>query len=408
MSWLHDATREMLGLARQAQAAGVFPYFRPFSNVGPRVTIGGREYLNFTSNDYLGLSQHVEVKRAAAAAIERFGTGLGSSRLQATCILHEELEERLARWLGYEACAVFPSGYQALVGVLSAYLGNASLVALDNQAHASILDGVTLAKGAAPELEERFFRHNSVSALERILVGSDRTQKLAVVEGLYGADGDLAPLPELVRVCAEQHTPLLVDDAHGIGALGAHGRGAAEHAGVAERIDILVGTFSKVFGGVGGFVCAGKDLIEFLKLSARSFVFSASLPAAQVAGALAALELVEHDTALRPRLARNQEILRGGLRALGCELGASVAHVCPILLGDEALTMTFGARLFHEAHVILLPFIYPGVPLGHARLRCNVTAAHSESDLTRVIEAVKAIGNELGVFHAEARAKVPQ
>ncbi len=392
MTWLHDQTGEILAMAEQARRAGVFPFFRPHENIGTQVTIEGQQYLTFASNDYLGLSQHPDVKAASIRGIEDFGTGLGSSRLQATSVRHLELEKRLTEWIGCEACAIFPSGWQSLVGVLSTFLNDDVQVALDNQIHASLLDGVAMARGRYPELEERFFRHNSIKGLRRVLGDTDKPHKLVVVEGLYGADGDIAPLDEIASLCDEFDARLLVDDAHGLGAIGEYGRGAAEMHGVLDRVDILMGTFSKVFGSVGGFICGDATLIDYLRLSAGSFVYSASLPVAQIEAAAAALTIVESDAELRQRLTSNARFFRDGLASIGCETIPGESHICPVMIGDEEQAIMLGAQLMQEQGVLMLPFVYPGVPLGKARLRCNVTAAHSEDDLSRAIEALSAVG----------------
>jgi glycine C-acetyltransferase len=390
MSWLIEKTAPLLAQVEQARALDAFPYFRPMENVGVRVKIGERWYLNFTSNDYLGLSQDARLKARATAGIERFGNGLGSSRLQATTPLHEELESRLANWLGLEASALFASGYQTLVGVLAAFLDDDSAVIADTYSHASILDGILLAKGKHPDLEERFFRHNSLKALRRCLQTTEKPNQLVVVEGLYSADGDLAPLADIAALCREFEAPLLVDDAHGLGAIGPGGRGAAEVHGVLEQVDLLVGTFSKAFGGVGGFVGGAQPLVDYLKLAANSFAFSASLPAAQVEGALAALDVLQGDSILLQRLESNKTFFRQGLLNLGLDLGTSESHITPIMIGDEEKALTLGAQLFDEG-ILMLPFVYPGVPKGQARLRCAVTAAHSREDLQHTLEILKSI-----------------
>ncbi|MBI4700267.1 MAG: pyridoxal phosphate-dependent aminotransferase family protein, partial [Deltaproteobacteria bacterium] len=288
MSWLHERTTELLQRIDEAKKNKVFPFFRPFENIGPRVKIGRGSYVNFTSNDYLGLSQDPRLVRAATAAVERYGTGLGSARPQATSDRHEALEARLAQWFGYQACAVFTSGYQAMVGLLATFPDDDTTLALDKLSHACIIDGANLALGQHPDLELRFFKHNSAAALRRVLASSEKKNKLVVVEGLYSVDGDLSPLGDLLAVCRELGAAIVVDDAHGIGTIGPTGRGTAEKHGVLGQVDVLFGTFSKSFGGVGGFVLADRELIDFLKLSARSFVYSASLPVAQIAAASAA------------------------------------------------------------------------------------------------------------------------
>ncbi|MCC6749952.1 MAG: aminotransferase class I/II-fold pyridoxal phosphate-dependent enzyme [Deltaproteobacteria bacterium] len=405
MSWLHEKTTDFLKQVREAKEKKAFPFLRRFENVGPRVKIGRGSYINFTSNDYLGLSQHPALIQAAMAATARFGTGLGSSRLQATADRHDELERRLARWLGYPACAVFTTGYQSLVGTIATFLDGETTVILDNYSHASILDGVFLAKGNHPNLEVRFFKHNSVRGLRRVLQSSTRKQKLVIVEGLYSVDGDMAPLAEMVEVCKEYGAPIMVDDAHGLGTIGRQGRGVGELLGVLDQIDFLVGTFSKSFGGVGGYVAADQTLIDYLKLQARSFVYSASLPVAQVDAAIAALDIIETDPSYRDRLETNKRFFREGLLELGFDLGVSNTHITPIMIGDDVQALTFGAYLYHGAKVIMLPFIYPGVPKGTARLRCNVTAAHSKADMGYALEALGVIGQELGILKAGAKTR---
>lgn len=398
MSWLHEKTTEFLSFIDDIKDKRAFPFFRQFENIGSRVKIGSGSFINFTSNDYLGLSQNRTQIRRSMQGTARYGTGLGSSRLQASCPRHSELERRLARWLGYESCAVFTTGYQSLVGVLSTYLDNETTVVLDNFSHASILDGVFLAKGNSPELEIRFIKHNSVRALRRVLKTAKHSKKLVIVEGLYSVDGDIAPLDEFVQVCKEFDAVIVVDDAHGLGALGRTGRGVGEIYGVLREIDVIVGTFSKSFGGIGGFVCADRPIIDYLKLQARSFVYSASLPVAQVEAALAALDVIEKDHALFRRLEHNAQFFREGLLELGFNLMDSTAHITPIFVGDEEKAAAFGAYLYHGAGLIMLPFVYPGVPKGAARLRCNVTATHTRAEMGYALEALGKVAQMLEIL----------
>jgi glycine C-acetyltransferase len=407
MSWLHDKTTEFLSEVAEAKRQKAFPFLRPFENIGPRVKIGSGSYINFTSNDYLGLSQDPRLIRRAAAGVARFGTGLGSSRLQATATRHNVLEDRLARWLGFPACAVFTTGYQALVGLLSTYLDDDTTVALDKLSHAAIVDGVYMAQGMCPDLEVRYFKHNNVTALRKVLAQSDKPKKLVVVEGLYSVDGDFAPLDKVVEVCREYGAPLVVDDAHGLGAVGPTGRGTAEVKGVLRDVDLLFGTFSKAFGGVGGFILGDREIVDFLKLRGRSFVYSASLPIAQVEAALGALDIMERDHSYFRRLESNRDFFRAGLHELGFNLGDSETHITPIMVGDEIKALTFGAYLFHGASVIMMPFIYPGVPIGKSRLRCNVTAAHSRADMGYTLEALAAVGPMVGVIPKGRKTSSP-
>lgn len=408
MSWLHDKTSELLTRIDEAKRNKAFPFFRPLENVGARVKVEGGSYINFTSNDYLGLSRDKRLIKAAVAGMHDYGTGLGSARPQATSVRHRELEERLAKWMGFEACANFTTGYQALVGTLSTFLDDDTTVILDRLNHASIMDGVLLAKGQHPDLEVRFFPHNRMKGLRKALETAEHAKKMVVVEGLYSVDGDLGKLDEIVELCREFDAVLVVDDAHGLGTLGATGRGVGELYGVLEHIDLLIGTFSKSFGGVGGFVLGDRVLIDYMKLTARAFMFSASLPVAQVDAALAALDIIESDFSYMRRLAENQEFFRSGLLELGFDLGESTTHITPIFINDEIKTLTFGAYLFHGAEVIMMPFVAPGVPRGHERLRCNVSAAHTKAEMGYTLEALAQIGQMLEVIPAGRKTRASE
>lgn len=397
MSWLHKQTEEFLGRIHEAKALDVYPFFRPFKSVGPRVRIGDKQFINFTSNDYLGLSQDKRLIRSAQEAAEQYGMGLGSSRIQATTDRHLELERRLAEWYGYPACAVFTSGYQSLVGLISTFANAETTLVLDNLSHASILDGCTIAQGMyAEQIETRFFKHNSLRGARRILKNSEFKERIMIVEGVYSLDGDIAPLDEFYALAQEYDTPLIVDDAHGMGTLGKYGRGVQEHFNL-PNCDFLVGTFSKSFGGVGGFVLGEARLIEYLKNSARSFVFSASLPIPQVEAMITALDIMTTDFSYIDRLNRNTKMMRDGLLTLGFDLGTSNTHITPIVLKDEALTIEFGAWLYNLG-VIMIPILYPAVGRGEERLRCNITSAHTEQDIGVTLEILEFVGKKLGVI----------
>ncbi len=398
MSWLHDDTAEFLQTVEEVTQRNANPFFRPFENIGTRVKIGRGSYINFTSNDYLGLSQDPRLIERSIAATRQYGTGLGSARPQATSVLHEGLERELANWMGYESCAIFSTGFMAIMGAIATFADDDTTLICDKLSHASILDGAHLAQGQSPDLELRFFKHNNAKSLRRILSQSEKKKKMVVCEGLYSVDGDLAPLGELIDVCREFDAVIVVDDAHGIGTLGPKGRGVAEVEGVLDKVDILFGSFSKSFGSVGGFLLADRNIINYLRLKARSFMYSASLPTAQIEAAAAALKIIQTDTSYFRRLQSNQEFFRRGLLDLGFDLGESTTHIAPIMVGDEEKTLTFGAHLYHGANILMMPFIYPGVPLGQGRLRCNVTAAHTRADMGFALEALALIGQELGLI----------
>jgi glycine C-acetyltransferase len=405
VSWLNDKTKELLEKVDELKKAKAYSFFRPQENVGVRVKVGTGSYVNFTSNDYLGLSRDPRVMRAAIRGIVQYGTGLGSARPQATSVRHDELERRLARWLGYPACVTFTTGYQSLVGTLSAFLDDDVTLILDRLSHASIMEGMLLARGEHPELEVRSFKHNNMTQLRRCLETAEHKKKMVVVEGYYSVDGDLGKIDEIVALCRELDAVLMVDDAHGLGALGATGRGVGELFGVKDQIDILIGTFSKAFGGIGGFVCASQDLIDYMKLKARAFMFSASLPVSQVEAAITALEIIQTEPQHIRRLRENGDFFRQGLTELGFDLGDSIGHITPIMLRDQTLTLKFGAYLFHGGDVMMMPFISPGVPPGTERLRCNITAAHTRAEMSYALEALAKIGEMLEVLPKGTRTR---
>ncbi len=403
MSWLHEKTEDLLKRLDEVKRAKAWPFFRPQQNVGPRVRVGDKSYVNFTSNDYLGLSLDPRVKRAGVEGIERYGTGLGSARPQATSVAHQELERRLAAWLGYQACMTFTTGYQSLVGTLSAFLDNDTTLILDRLCHASIMEGMFLALGEHPEMEVRFFKHNKMKLLEKCLRTSEYDKKMVVAEGYYSVDGDMGHVADMAELCRKYNAVLVVDDAHGLGALGPTGRGVGEIHGIVDEIDILIGTFSKSFGGIGGFVCADQQLVDYMMLKARSFMFSATLPVAQVAAAAAALDIIETEPRHLRRLHENGDFFRQGLADLGFDLGKSVGHITPIFLRDEVLTMKFGAYLFHGGDIMMMPFVSPAVEPGGERLRCNITAAHTRPDMEYALEAIAKIGHMLDLLPKGAK-----
>lgn len=405
MSWIHDTTTELLNRADEAKANRAFPFFREFENIGSRVKVGDGSYINFTSNDYLGLSQDKRLIKVACDATQKYGTGLGSARLQATTTEHHELENRLARWLGAEAGAVFTTGYSGVVASIAPFLDDDVTIILDRLNHACIMDGMLVGLGEHPDMEVRLFKHNNMKSLEKVLKSSQNEKKMIVVEGLYSVDGDYGKLDQIVELAKKYNAVTIVDDAHGVGSLGPTGRGVAEKFGVLRDVDILIGTFSKSFGGVGGFCVGDQALIDFIKLSARQFMFTASLPVSQVVAATEALNIIESEPEHRQKLVENATFFREGLVDLGFDLGDSETHITPIMVRDELKTLTFGAYLFHGGDTIMMPFIAPGVPPGTERLRCNVTASHSKAEMGYCLEALAKIGHMLEVIPANTRAK---
>ncbi len=381
----------------------MYPYFRVFTGGGGLHTqIDGKPITHFSSNDYLGLTTHPKVKEAAKRAVDEYACGLSSSRPQATTIEHVRLEERLAKWLGYEKCLTFTTGYQAMLGVIAALADKDTTLVLDAYSHACILDGSFLAAGVpknGPEI--RFFNHNSAKSLERILKTRERKNALVVCEGVYSLDGDKGTLGEFVELCDRYDAPLILDDAHGTGTLGATGRGTLEDLGLQGRVPIVVSTLSKTFGGIGGLLFGPGDIIEHVKNSARSFLFSATLPVPIVAAASTILDMLESDgPKLVTELHQKAEYFRNGLTSAGFDLGASNTHIMPVMCREERKALFMHVALL-ECGILMVPLVYPSVKVGEERLRVNVTRGHTQEDLDRALALLKEYGEAFYVLSGE-------
>ncbi|MFT3923506.1 MAG: pyridoxal phosphate-dependent aminotransferase family protein [Myxococcales bacterium] len=399
MNWIDEKAHAELARIREAKEKQVYPLFREFENGGLRTSIAGKPIVQFSSNDYLGLTTHPKVKEAAAAAVEKYAMGLSSSRPQATTTAHVELEERLAKFFGYPAALMFTTGYQAMVGAIMALSDSDTTLALDNLSHACILDGTFLAAGTpkrAPEV--RFFNHNSAKSLERVLKTKERKNVLVLVEGVYSLDGDMGTLPEIVEVCERYNAVLLVDDAHGSGTLGHNGRGTLEHFGLEGRVPLLMTAFSKVFGGIGGLLLGSTDVIEHIKNSARSFMFSATLPVPVVAAVSTILTMLEAEgPALVAELHEKSAYMRKSLTELGFNLGRSNTHIMPPNCGDEAKALFMHVALL-ENGVMMVPLVYPAVKRGDERLRLNVTRGHTREEMDRALSLLETYGRAFYVL----------
>ncbi len=402
MSWIDEKAYAELARIREAREKQVYPYFRPFETGGLHTTIAGKPIVNFSSNDYLGLTNHPKVKEAAKAAIDKWACGLSSSRVQATTTMHVELEARLAKWFGYPACLVFTTGYQAMVGTIMSLADKDTTLVLDNLSHACILDGTFLAAGTPTRQPEvRFFNHNSVRSLERILKTKERKNALVLVEGIYSLDGDMANLKEIVEVCERYDAPLVCDDAHGTGTLGRHGRGIAEHLGLEGRVPVMVSTFSKTFGGIGGILLGSADVVEHVKHYARSFLFSATLPAPIVAAASTILTMLENEgPALVAELHEKSEYMRRRLKEIGFDLGHSNTHIMPVMCRDERKALFMHIALL-ENGVMMVPITYPGVKQGEERLRVNITRGHTKEDMDKALELLQLYGDAFYVLSGD-------
>ena len=346
-----------------------------------------------SSNNYLGLSTHPAVQRAAGMAINRYGAGCSGSRLlNGTLDLHVELEEFLADYLGKEAAVLWPTGFQANLGIVSALTWRDDLVIIDKMDHASIYDASRLSFAKV-----RKSRHNDLEDLESILSSNQGRPVLVIVDGVYSMEGDLADLPGLVGLCEQYNAALVVDDAQGVGALGYGGRGTANHFGLDGEVDILAGTFSKSLASVGGYAAGDADVIDFLKHHARSLIFSASLPPASAAAALAALKLVASEPHHQQNLWANTRYFQEGLEAMGFDTGPSQSPIVPIRIGDDARTLDMWKRLF-EAGVFTSPILSPAVPPGMAMLRTSCMATHTRRHLDSALDAFEWVGRQTGLI----------
>lgn len=380
--------------AREARAAGFYPYFLPIEDSeGTEAVFNGQRVLMLGSNNYLGLTADMRVRQAAIDAIKRYGTSCTGSRLQnGTLNLHIELEERLADFMGMEAALVFSTGYQVNVGTISCLVGRGDVVITDKDDHASIIDGCMMSMG-----DMRRFRHNDPVHLERVLskINPD-TGRLVIVDGVYSVGGDIAPLPEIVEVCQKYDARLMVDDAHSLGML-AGGRGTAAHFGLSKEIDLVMGTFSKAFASVGGFIAGDTLVVDYIKHHARSFIFSAAMPAPTVASVLAALDIVENEPQHVQNLWAMADRMRAGLNELGFDTGPSETPIIPVIIGEMEATMFVWKTLF-DSGVYTNAFVPPGVPEGMSLLRTSYMATHTPDQIDRSLEIFAKVGRQIGLI----------
>ncbi len=378
-----------------AEAAGIFPFFLPLSSeTAATAVVEGRRVLMFGSNNYLGLTHDDRVRLAAIEAVERFGTGCSGSRLlNGTLPLHQEIEGRLAAFMGREAAVVFATGFQTNLGVIAALAGRNDFVVVDSASHASIRDGTRLSYATVLK-----FRHNDMTDLARCLARVPRGRGiLIVVDGVYSMEGDLANLPEIAELKRRYGARLLVDDAHALGVLGERGRGTAEHFGLEGEVDLITATFSKSLASVGGFLAGEAKVVRYVQHTARPFLFSASLPPASVAAALQALEIVEREPERRRRVQANADRMRAGLQRLGFDTGQSQTPIIPIVIGPEMVMGFFWRRLL-DGGVYTNAITTPAVPAGRALIRTSCTAAHTPDQIDEALAVIARVGRAQGLI----------
>ena len=390
LQYLHDALEDL-------KAKNQYFHLRVLEGEQkPVATFDGKEVINLSSNNYLGLTTHPKLRRAAIDATRKYGVGSGAVRtITGTMKIHMELEEQIARFKMVEACVVFQSGFTANAGTVSAILGKEDLIISDELNHASIIDGCRLSRATI-----KVFKHKDLADCERVLKETENWpgKKLLITDGVFSMEGDVADLPKLCDLAERFNCIMMVDDAHSSGVLGSRGRGTIDHCGVHGRVDIQVGTLSKAIGAIGGYVCGSKDLIDFLYHRARPFLFSTSHPPSVTATCQAAFELLDSEAGekLIKKLWANTKFFKRKLKKLGFKTGESETPITPILVGDAGKAFEFSRELFTEG-VLAMAIGFPTVPEGKARLRTIVTAIHKRADLERAAEIIGRVGSKIGV-----------
>jgi 8-amino-7-oxononanoate synthase len=380
--------------AKEVMAAGFYPYFHVVeSEQNPEVIVEGRKMIMLGSNNYLGLTSHPRVKEAAIEAVKKYGSGCAGSRfLNGTLDIHVKLENKLATFFRKEAALTFSTGYQTNLGIISSIAGKDDVLIIDKLDHASIIDACRLSFA-----EARKFRHNDMESLEFVLKECGNKGKLVVVDGVYSMEGDIAPLPDIVKLCKKYDARLMVDDAHGIGVLGKTGRGTAEHFGLENEVDIIMGTYSKSMASIGGFVAADESVIHYMKHTSRPLIFSASPPPASVASVIAALDVIDQEPERRERLWHNTKKMMKAFKEIGFDTGASETPIIPLLMGEmERAFMMW--KILNDEGVFVNPVVPPATPQGRCLIRTSYMATHTDEMLDRVLDILEKAGKTLGII----------
>jgi 8-amino-7-oxononanoate synthase len=388
--------------ADEVKQLGMYPYFRAVEeSEGPVVQMEGRKVIMAGSNNYLGLTGDPRVREAAKAAVDKYGTSCSGSRyLTGTIDLHIELEERLAAFLGYESCLLYSTGYQTALGVVSGLVSKGDYVISDKENHACIVNGALLAKGAMAEFVR--YKHNDMADLERVLAKiPDSAGKFIVTDGVFSVTGSIVNLPGIVKLAKQYGARLLVDDAHSTGVIGKGGRGTASHFGITDQVDMTMGTFSKTFASLGGFVAGPERVINYLKHNSPALIFSASPTPASCAAALKALEILEQEPQLVEQLVNNASKARQGLRAEGFHVLDGQTGIVPVIVGSLENALVMWKHLY-DRDVFVNAFIPPGVPPNMSMMRTSYMSTHRDEHLSKIIEVFTSVGKELGYIGAGA------
>jgi glycine C-acetyltransferase len=364
------------------------------SAVGPEVKINGKKLLNFCSNNYLGLANNPEMKKAAIEAIKKYGIGPAAVRtIAGTTVLHKELEAVLAKFKKAPAVITFQSGFSANIAVIPALVGEGDLIFSDELNHASIIDGCRLSRATVIR-----YAHTDPKDLEEKLKAADsKVKRLVITDGVFSMDGDIAPLDKIYAVSSKYGAMLMVDDAHGEGVLGENGRGIVDHFKLHGKVDVEVGTMSKAFGVVGGMAAGKTEIIEWLSQRGRPFLFSSAMTIPDVAACIAAVKLLEKSDSLVEKLWKNADYLRTGLKKLGFDTGTSISPIIPLMLGDAKLAQDMSKELFNEG-LFAKAIAYPTVPQGKARIRIMNSAGHSKEQLDKALKIFEKVGKKLNII----------
>lgn len=373
---------------QRAKAAGIYPYFREIqSDQDTEVLISGKKVLMFGSNSYLGLTNHPKVKEASIEAVRKYGTGCAGSRfLNGTLDIHVQLEERLAKFVGKEDAISFSTGFQVNEGVISCITGREDYLIWDELNHASIIEGIRLSFS-----NKLKYKHNDMESLEKQLRKCEPDKvKLIVTDGVFSMEGDVANITEIVRLAKQYNANIMVDEAHGIGVLGNHGRGTCDHFGVSNDVDLIMGTFSKSFAALGGFIASDKDTINYLRHHSRTYIFSASCTPASVAAANAALDIMLNEPEHMENLWKLTHYALDGFRQMGCEIGHTSTPIIPLFIRDNDLTFLIVKELFEEG-IFVNPVVSPAVASQDTLIRFSLMATHTQAQLDYALEAIRKI-----------------
>jgi 8-amino-7-oxononanoate synthase len=386
---------KLYDLPQQAKAAGIYPYFREIcSDQDTEVVINGKKVLMFGSNAYLGLTNHPKVKEAAIAAIKKYGTGMAGSRfLNGTLDIHVALEKKLAKFVGKEDVITYSTGFQVNLGVVSCLTGREDYIIWDELDHASIIEGHRLSFS-----NKLKFKHNDMDSLEKQLQKCEPDKiKLIVVDGVFSMEGDIANLPEIVRLAQQYNANVMVDEAHSLGVLGQYGRGACDHFGVSDKVDLIMGTFSKSLASIGGFIASDSHIINYLRHNSRSYIFSASNTPAATAAADAALDIMINEPERIEHLWKVTNYALKGFREMGCEIGHTSTPIIPLFIRDNDKTFLITTRLFEEG-IFVNPVVAPAVAPSDTLIRFSLMATHTIEQVDIALEKIKKCFKSHGVI----------